>query len=135
MEKSKMEVSQDFVTFFSPGTFVSETTTKPVKGWNVANAKKMAETIKERYGAVPYGFQFSTRGRGPKDLDSKVIKTSPMYWVNVKIETLAQIKRRNRKEDKTLIWNMETNGWDRVVTTVKGWKATYPIGDKDIILE
>lgn len=130
-----MEVSKNFVTFFSPGTLFSETTTKPIKTWDVASAKRMAAGIQERHGATPYAFQFTTRARGADDLDSKIVKTSPMYWMNVQIETLAQIKRRNRKEDKTLIWNMETNGWGRVVTTVKGWKATYPIGDKDIVLD
>lgn len=36
-----------FVTFFSPGTMFSETTTKEVQSWNVANAVEIAKTAAE----------------------------------------------------------------------------------------
>lgn len=63
-----------FVKFFSPGTFVAETTTEKIDAWSIATAVEMARTVKERYGARPYAFQFITRERGPDDLDSKVTK-------------------------------------------------------------
>ena len=46
-----MTVSKDFVTFYSPGTFFAEETTKPIDQWNPAAALAMAEGITKRYNA------------------------------------------------------------------------------------
>ena len=115
-------MQQHFVTFYSPGTFVSEHTTKPIASWNVATAKRMARHISERYGATPYGFQFTTRARTEKELDSKLVKTSPMYYLGGVVETLADVKARATKDDDTLIWNMETNKIRRIITNTNSWK-------------
>jgi hypothetical protein len=128
-------VQQHFVTFYSPGTFVAETTEKPIDAWDVDAAVRMAAKVKERYGATPYGFQFSTRTRGPKDLDSREVKRSPMHYINCKVETLAQIKRRGNPKDRILIENMEGNKWDRVVTSIKGWAWTAPLNKDDVVIE
>ena len=80
-------MKKHFVTFLSPGTFVAEESTKPIDSWDVDKAVKMARSIKERHNARPYGFQFSTRERGPDDLDSKVTKQSGVYWLGGKVET------------------------------------------------
>ena len=125
---------QHFVTFFSPGTFVAEQTTKPIESWDVEAAKAMLTGIHERYGATPYGFQFSTRARGPKDLDSKVVERSPLYYVNCKVETLAEIEARNDPKEAILLANMRANGWDRIVCTTQGWRWTQPLGPGDIVL-
>lgn len=68
-----------FVTFYSPGTFVAEETELPIDAWDIDKAVKMAHKIVERYEARPYGFRFSTRVRGPNDLDSHREKTSGLY--------------------------------------------------------
>ena len=65
-------MKKHFVTFFSPGTFVSETTEKEIDSWDVEKAKELARSIKERHGATPYGFRFITRSRNDDELDSKV---------------------------------------------------------------
>jgi len=72
-------MKKNFVTFYSPGTFVSEETTKDIDSWNIQEAESMAESIKERHGAKPYGFRFTTRSRNDNELDNKVTDTSPMY--------------------------------------------------------
>lgn len=54
-------MEKHFVIFYSPGTFVHETTEKEIAAWNTQAAMDMARGIKERYGATPYGFQFITR--------------------------------------------------------------------------
>ena len=93
--KSQREkVEHHFVTFYSPGTFVAETTEKPIDSWDVETAKQMAHEIKERYNAVPYGFRFSTRTRGDGDLDSHVSATSPLYYLGGKVETLDEVEAR-----------------------------------------
>lgn len=124
-----------FVTFFSPGTFVAETTTQPIDAWDVELAKTMARAIKERHGAVPYGFQFTTRGRGEDDLDSKTIAKSPLYYLGGTVETLAQVKARATDQDRILIANMEGNGHKRIITNTNSWKWTQPLQKTDVVLE
>lgn len=130
-------IEKHFVTFYSPGTFVAEQTEKPIRSWSVATAKRMASKITERYGAKPYGFQFTTRGRGKDDLDSRVVKRSGMYYLHAKVETLEEIKARNDPRDSILIANMECNKWPAVVTNgpkSKTYKFTRPLQDGDVVL-
>lgn len=127
-------IEKHFVTFFSPGTFMAESTTKPIHTWNIAKAKSMAETIEERYNAVPYAFQFTTRTRGPDDLDSKVTATSPTYYLHCKVETLEEIEARADPKENILRSNMRINEWNKVVVTTRGWKWTQPLRDGDVVL-
>lgn len=130
-------VTQHFVTFYSPGTFMAEESTKPIESWDVAEAVKMARKIKERYGASPYGFQFSTRERGERDLDSREAARSGLHYLgdHVKVETLAEIEARNLPSEQILRSNMRSNGWDKVVTTTKGWKWTQPLRKGDTVVQ
>lgn len=129
-------MKKHFVHFYSPGTFMAEESVKPIGSWDESKAMKMARTIKERYGATPYGFVFSTRERGANDLDSKEVKRSGMHYLArmVKVETLEEIEKRNDPNESILRSNMRINGWDRVVTTVKGWKWTQPLQKNDKIV-
>jgi len=124
-----------FVTFYSPGTFVNEESIKPIESWDVEAAKEMARGIKERYGAVPFGFRFSTRSRGADDLDSKVTATSPMYYLGGKVETLAEVKARATEKDRTLIANMECNKYRRIITNTNSYAWTAPLRKTDVVLE
>jgi hypothetical protein len=54
-------MKKHFVIFFSPGTFMAETTAKTIESWDTGKAIEMAREIKERYDATPYGFCFTTR--------------------------------------------------------------------------
>jgi len=119
-------LKKHFVTFYSPGTFFTESTTKSIDSWDVEQAKEMAHTVMERYGATPHSFRFSTRERGKDDLDSKVTKNSPRYFLGGNILTLEDIKARRDKNDKILISNMEGNGWDRVIENTSFWRYTLP---------
>ena len=128
-------MKKHFVTFYSPGTFVSETTEKPIDSWDIEKAKKMVNGIKERYGATPYGFRFSTRERKDDELDSKVVKTGGMYYLGGKVETLAQVKKRATKDDSILISNMEGNGWNKIITNTNSWNITQPLEKGDVVLD
>lgn len=128
-------MQKHFVTFFSPGTFIDEITTLEIDSWDVKKAIKLSESIKERHGATPYGFHFSTRGRKDDELDSKNIAVSPTYYLGGSIETLEKIKERNSPDDRILISNMECNGWNRVITNTNSWKITKPLYDTDVILD
>lgn len=124
-----------FVTFYSPGSFVAEETTKPIAEWDIDAAVKMARTVSERHNAKPYGFRFSTRARGDKGLDSKVVKTSGLYWLGGKVETLAEIEARNDPKDEILISNMRGNRWEKIVVNTNSWKWTMPLEKGDTVLE
>lgn len=127
-------IQKHFVTFNSPGTFLAEQTTKEIDSWDTEKAIEMSRDIKERYGALPYGFYFTTRSRGKDDLDSKVSATSGMYYLGGEIFNLEQIKAKNDPDDRTLISNMEHNGWNQVVVNTNSWKWTQPLNENDVIL-
>jgi len=128
-------MEKHFVTFLSPGSFVSEETTKPIESWNIDTAIEMSKNIKERYGALPYGFRFSTRAREDYELDSKETERSGMYYLGGEVLTLEEVKAKNDPDDRILISNMECNKWDRIIVNTNSYKTTQPLGPKDIVLE
>lgn len=127
-------MQQHFVTFYSPGTFVAETTQKPIDSWDVDRAAQMAKGITERYGAKPYGFVFSTRARGDDELDSKVVSKSPFYYLSGKIETIEEIRKRNDPKERILLSNMEINGYEKVIRMTDGWAWSQPLEKDDVVL-
>lgn len=129
------EVSQHFVTFYSPGTFVAEMSEKPIDAWDTDAALRMAGEVTERYNARPYGFRFTTRGRTADELDSRVIAQSPMYFFGVKVETLEEVEARDDPKEHILRQNMRCNGFDRIIRTTAGWAWTQPLGADDIVLD
>ena len=127
-------MERHFVTFFSPGTFLAEITEKPIAAWHIPTAKKLMKSVKERYGATPYAFQFSTRTRGANDLDSKVSKRSGLYYVGCKVRTLKEVEVANLPDEKILLSNMRGNGWTKIVQTTKGWKWIEVLNPEDTVL-
>lgn len=128
-------MQQHFVTFFSPGSFVAEQTTKPIDAWNVDDALGIAALITERYGAKPYGFRFTTRAREGHELDSKVVATSPMHYIGGKVETLEEVEARNADDERILRENMRCNGYKRIWTSTQGWRWTQPLQDNDVVID
>lgn len=129
-----MKVEKHFVEFLSPGTFVSESTTKEIDTWDISVAKKMASNIVERYNAKPYGFRFITRSRKDHELDSEITKTSGIHYLGGNVLTLAQVKARNNPKDAILISNMECNGYDKVIENSNSFLITLPFRDKDMVV-
>ncbi len=127
-------MQKHFVTFYSPGTFMAEYTEKPVASWDVQLAVKMSKKISERYDAKPYGFRFTTRERKDDELDSKVVKESNLYYIEGKVETLAQVEARNDPKEEILRRNMRCNKYDRVITTMTPWRWTQPLRTTDVVL-
>ena len=127
-------MKKHFVEFYSPGTFISESTSKEIDSWDVDKAVEMSKTIFERHGAKPYGFRFITRERKEDELDSSVAETSNMYYLGGEIYTLEQIKAKNNPADSILISNMERNGWNRIIVNTNSWKFTAPFLVGDVVL-
>jgi hypothetical protein len=128
-------MEKHFVTFFSPGTFVPETTTKPIDKWDPDKAVEIARSITERHSAKPYGFQFSTRGRSDKDLDSKVTKQSPIYYLGGKVRTAAEVLAGTDPKEKILRSNVEYNGIKKVITNDNSWRFVGAFNDGDVLLD
>lgn len=128
-------ITKHFVTFYSPGTFVSEQTTKPVDTWDVNEAMAMARTVRERHGAIPYAFQFSTRERGPDDLDSREVRRSHLYYLGGRVETIEEVRDRADPNERILLSNMEMNDIKRIIVNDNSWRTHQTLHDDDVILE
>ena len=125
-----------FVTFYSPGTFVPETTTREIESWDPKRAVAMAETIVERYGARPHFFGFTTRERGDKDLDSKEVARSPGYFfLGGRLETLDEVEARNDPKERILRSNMRCNEMVIIVVVERIWTGTQPFRPEDVIVD
>lgn len=125
---------QHFVTFYSPGTFFAEDTTKPIDAWSTETAQQMAAEIVERYGARPFGFRFMTRSREDDDLDSRVTATSSMHYLGGTIETIEEVNARNDPSEEILRFNMRANGYNRIIRGASPWQWVQPLGDDDVVL-
>lgn len=128
-------MQQHFVTFYSTGTFVHEETSKPIAEWDVTAAVVMAREVRERYGARPFGFRFTTRARIDVELDSKEVARSPMHYLGGRIETREEIEARNDPKEDILRLNMRSNGIERVLVNDNSWRATLPLNEEDVVLD
>src|SRR5690606_2292573 len=133
--KGRYRMKRHFVTFYSPGTFVAETTTKPIASWDTALAVEMARKITERHSARPYGFRFTTRKREDDELDSRVVEQSPMYFLGGRIETIEEVEARNDPNEEILRSNMRGNGWNRIIVNDNSWRVRQPLKDDDVVLD
>ena len=133
---SENTVTRHFVTFLSPGSFFSEETQMEIDSWDVEQAAQMASGIVERHGATPYGFRFSTRSRGPEDLDSHVNAKSGIHYFKGRIETRAEVEARNDPDEKILHFNMRANDTPMLITLTAGhYSFQQTFRDKDEMLE
>ena len=128
-------MKQHFVEFYSPGTFVAETTTKPIESWDIGQAVEMSKAIVERYRARPYSFRFITRERADDELDSHVSVKSGMYYLGGRIETREEVEARNDPNERILRDNMRANRYERIVVNDNSWRWTQPLNDDDMVLD
>ena len=128
-------VQKHFVTFYSPGTMFPEDTTQPIDSWDAREAFERSRVVTERYGAKPFAFMFTTRGRGDDDLDSKVIATSCRYLMHGHVETLADVEARNDPKEDILLSNMRANNIDRIYVSCTPWKHRTAMRDDDVTLD
>jgi hypothetical protein len=135
MKKGEREMKKHFVEFYSPGTFVSEVSGRPINSWNVDKAVEMAMAIKERYGARPYGFRFTTRERGENDLDSHESAKSNLYYLGGRVETREEVEARNDPKEEILRSNMRINDISRIIINDNSWRFTAELNDDDVILD
>jgi hypothetical protein len=128
-------MEKHFVTFCSPGTFFAEQSTKEIPSWDIGTAIKLSKDIKERYDALPYGFYFTTRTRGPDDFDSEESARSPFHWLGGEVQTLEEVEARNDPSEETLRSNMRSNKWNKIVVNTNSYKWTQPLEDDHVIVD
>ncbi|MFA5377510.1 MAG: hypothetical protein WC455_17295 [Dehalococcoidia bacterium] len=112
-----------FVTFWTPGIIVAESTVKEVGSLD-PNLVKWPENA--------YAFQFSEREDvvdGEKKYRGTEKDVGPLYYhPDSRVETLAQVKK-NPRATATLISNMECNGYKKIIWSRWGnWPQ--PFDDK-----
>jgi hypothetical protein len=128
-------MKKHFVTFLSPGTFLSEETEKPISDWIVEEAVSMSKSITERRNAKPYGFYFTTCERKDDELDSHVTaKSKGVYYLGGKVLNAEGVKREI-PNCEILLSNMKNNNWDRVVVNDNSWRTIQPLRDGDVVLD
>jgi hypothetical protein len=135
---------KDQVMFYSPGTLFSESSTYPIDSWDTKEAVKMAEKIVERHNAKPYGFLFETLliadpisdgEGGTLKVESKVVKTSGLYFLGGRVETYDEVAVRNDDSESILQSNMRNNDMWIVCVNTNSWKVTLPFGEKDCMVD
>lgn len=130
-----------FVTFLSPGTFVSEASTQPIERHDPKLAVEMAERVVERYGAKPYGFRFETRlvaeipdGEGGTLKASKDVGVSGIYFLGGTLVTYDEVRLRNDPNERILRENMRGNEMWIVVVNTNSYRATLPFNEEDVLV-
>lgn len=132
------------VTFYSPGSIVSEETTKPIGGWDARAAAGMAEEVVERHGAKPYAFRFSTvivadpisdGHGGTMPVAPKHVKSSGLYHLGGTVETYAQVVARNAADEDILRSNMRCNEWWAIVVNTNSYKSVHPFQGGDVLVD
>lgn len=131
------------VIFLSPGTFISETSTKEIESIDLKLAMQMSKSIVKRYKATPYGFYFEeVIASDPIEVDghklkvvSEVVNRTGTYFISGKLKTIEDIESESDPKDHILLSNMRCNDWPIVVEVVRGYKSTMPFEEKDFIID
>lgn len=132
------------VTFYSPGTLLSEQTIKPIAEWDLRAAIGLAEHVTERYGAKPFSFRFSTilvadpvpdGEGGTLGVRPKEVAKSATHHLGGTVETYAEIMARDCDDERILRSNMECNGYGAVVVNTNSYKSTHPFTGDDVLVD
>lgn len=135
---------KEYVTFISPGTFMSEYTTRAIATRDVAEAVLMSQRVVERYNARPFAFYFSTMSEhapipdgegGTLNVEPKEVDRSGNYFLGGVLLTLDELKARHDSSLRILIDNMESNGWPVVIENCNSWKSVQPFKEKDCVVD
>ena len=132
------------VTFYSPGTLFSESSTYDIDGWDPAKAVELSEKVTERYGAKPYGFAFSTLivaqdvpdGEGwTLKVESKRVESSGIHFLGGRLETYDDLVDRNDPKESILRDNVRCNEYWIVCINDNSWRSTLPFSELDRIVD
>lgn len=132
-----------YVTFYSPGTFVAESSTLEIDSWDTAKAVAMSETIVARYNARPYCFVFSTDivvddvpdgEGGTLKVEPKEVDRSGFYFLGGRLETYDDVVARNDEKESILRSNMRNNEHWIVCINDNSYRSTVPFEEDSCIV-
>ncbi len=131
------------VTFYSPGTLFSESSTHDIESWDTAKAVEIAETVLARYNAKPYGFVFETiivaddvpDGEGGfLKVQSKRVEKSGVHFLGGRLETYSDVVARNDPKEEILRSNMRGNEMWIVCVNTNSFRSTMPFEEQDVVV-
>lgn len=131
------------VTFYSPGTLFSESSTHDIDSWDTAKAVELSETVLARYNAKPYGFVFSTiivaddvpDGEGGfLKVSSKEVESSGIHFLGGRLETYDDVVARNDEKESILRSNMRSNEMWVIIINDNSFRSTLPFNEGDCVV-
>lgn len=123
-ELKKEKAKELYIVFMSPGSFMSESNSKKIKTKDIKTAVLMAKSIKQRYGASPYGFHYE---------DGNGKQKGPFYYITGTLRRYEEIP--DTREFNILKSNMYCNEWPIVIENKNSYRVTRPFEEKDVIVD
>ena len=132
------------VIFYSPGTFLSESSSYPIDSWDIVKAIELSEKVLERYNSKPYGFVFETilvlddvtDGEGGILKDTpKSVDRSGVHFMGGYLETYDDVVARNDSKENILRDNMMYNEHWIICINTNSYRSTLPFNEKDCIVD
>jgi hypothetical protein len=125
-------IKKHYVTFYSPGTFFTESSRKEIESWETKKAVEMSKDILERYNAKPHSFQFSTiitaepvKEEGIElQVEEKEVKRSGVYFLGGRLRFYDEVLKENNEDEDILRSNMECNGMWIVIENTNSYRFT-----------
>ncbi len=139
-----MSVRKHYVTFYSPGTFYPEQSTKPIGEYDTKEAVRMSKEVLERYNAKPHSFRFTTYievedvpdGEGGfSKVEPKKVGESCTYYLGGRVRTIDEVKIKACKEERILLSNMECNKEYVLIENTNSYRHTGFFYEKDCIVD
>lgn len=128
-------MQKHYVVFYSPGSLFSETSSYDIDSWDVEKAIELSKDVKERYGAIPYGFRFVTRSREHNELDAKETAHSSMYYLGGIVRTRDEVLAGTDPAEAILRSNVRINDIERIIVNTNSYKFTTELYDDDVVLD
>ena len=125
-----------YVDFYSPGTFVSESSRRPIEAWDTTAAVELANGIMERHGAKPYGFRFVTMREHPPiddgaggflEVTPKLVEQSGLHYLGGTVLTFDDLEftdTEQRKRWRICRDNMRCNDEPVIIMNDNSWRFT-----------
>lgn len=142
--KNVVTVRKHYVTFYSPGTFFPETTTKPIEDWDTKIAVEMSKHITERYNARPHSFKFTTQleaepisdGEGGMlKVEPKEVEKSGLFFIGGTLRNFDEVKKKNDPKESILRSNMECNRMWVIIENCNSWRFTGEFSEDACIVD
>lgn len=136
--------TKHYVTFESPGTMFAESSSKEMGEWDTCAAMRLCADVRERHGARPYAFYFSTRRTAEPVVDddgnalrveSKELKRSGKYYVLARLRDYDEVVRDNLPDENILRSNMLCNGYWVLAETTNSYKHCAPFNEDDFVVD